>query len=56
MDEGGVAAIISVLSVAVLGAGIGCYFWGRKMGMIKWRRANQNAAQGLQPHLHGQGQ
>jgi len=47
MGEGGVAAIISVLSVAVLGAAIGFYFWGRKMGIIRGRKGNQNAVQGF---------
>lgn len=45
MDEGGVAAIISVLSVAVLGAATGFYFWGRKIGIIRGRKGNQNAVQ-----------
>jgi len=48
MDEGGVAAIISVLSITVLGAAISCYFWRRKMGMIRGRKENHAPVQGPQ--------
>lgn len=55
MGEGGVAAAISVLSIAVLGAAMGFYFWERKMGIIRARRGHQNAVQGFHPQGHGHG-
>lgn len=53
MDEGAVAAVISVLSLAVLGAAVGFYFWGRKMGIIRGRKGVQNGAQAVPPLGHG---